>query len=185
MQIRQTCVTRGWCGFESTYWVLQRKRRKMNRASLVNGYSDQAWSLQHANLVWTLPPPPPPPLPSPTPWSVFCLEIQHKLLILLLNGTQPGYLHADSWEGEELELSVKADIKRYQEPIIETSIRSRLVLRLLVFLCKSITLVKFFLKTVSEKVRLFLHVLPMSGWIWIEQVRQPNYQWDVKWSINL
>lgn len=34
----------------------------------------------------------------------------------------------------------------------------------------------------SEKVRLFLHVLSMSGWIWIEQVRQPNYMWDVKWK---
>ena len=73
----------------------------MNRASLVNGYSDQAWSLQHANLVWAL--------PSPHPLERFLFGNLYKLLILLLHGTQSGYLHA----GAKPESSVKADINRY------------------------------------------------------------------------
>ena len=100
MQIRQTCVTRGWWQVWK-YWVLHRKRGKMNRISLVNGYSDQAWSLQHANLVWAL--------PSPHPLERFLFGNFYKLLILLLHGTQSGYLRA----GAKPESSVKADINRY------------------------------------------------------------------------
>lgn len=74
---------------------------------------------------------------TPQPLERFLFGNLYKLLILLLHGTQSGYLHA----GAKPESSVKADINRYS---IETSIRSRLALRLLVFLCKSITLVWFF-----------------------------------------
>lgn len=112
----------------------------------------------------------------PQPLERFLFGNFYKLLILLLHGTQSGYLRA----GAKPESSVKADINRYSNWDFYSFSFSFTAARIPLQI--DYPRVIFFLKTVSEKVRLFLHVLSMSWWIWIEQVRQPNYAWDVKWK---
>ena len=72
--------------------------------------------------------------PSPTPWSVFCLEIHINFLSCYYTGrSRDIYM-----QGQNRSHLLKPIFIGTQ---IETSIRSRLVLQLHVFLCKSITLV--------------------------------------------
>lgn len=93
----QTCVTKGWWQVRK-YWVLQRKRG-MNRGNLVNGCWPGLIIAAHKSCVSA----------TPQPLERFLFRYLYKLLILLLHGTQSGYLHA----GAKPESSVKADINRY------------------------------------------------------------------------
>ena len=160
----QTCVTKGWWQVRK-YWVLQRKRG-MKRGNLVNGCWPGLIIAAHKSCVSA----------TPQPLERFLFRYLYKLLILLLHGTQSGYLHA----GAIPESSVKADINRYSNwdffSFSFSFTAARIPLQI------NYPRVIFFWRLVSEKVRLFLHVLSMSWWIWIEQVRQPNYAWDVKWK---
>lgn len=93
----QTCVTKGWWQVRK-YWVLQRKRG-MNRGNLVNGCWPGLIIAAPKSCVSA----------TPQPLERFLFGNSYKLLILLLHGTQSGYLHA----GAKPESSVKADIYRY------------------------------------------------------------------------
>lgn len=93
----QTCVTKGWWQVRK-YWVLQRKRG-MNRGNLVNGCWPGLIIAAHKSCVSA----------TPQPLERFLFRYLYELLILLLHGTQLGYLHA----GAKPESSVKADINRY------------------------------------------------------------------------
>ena len=93
----QTCVTKGWWQVRK-YWVLQRKRG-MKRGNLVNGCWPGLIIAAHKSCVSA----------TPQPLERFLFGYLYKLLILLLHGTQSGYLHA----GAKPESSVQADINRY------------------------------------------------------------------------
>ena len=122
----QTCVTKGWWQVRK-YWGLQRKRG-MNRANLVNGCWPGLIIAARKSCVSA----------TPQPLERLLFGNSCKLLILLLHRTQSGYLHA----GAKPESSVKADINRYSNWDFYSFSFS--FIRLLVFLCKSITLAWFF-----------------------------------------
>lgn len=160
----QTCVTKGWWQVRK-YWVLQRKRG-MNRGNLVNGCWPGLIIAAHKSCVSA----------TPQPLERFLFRYLYKLLILLLHGTQSGYLHA----GAKPESSVKADINRYSNWDFYSFSFSFTAARIPLQI--NYPRVIFFWRLCQTEVRLFLHVLSMSWWIWMEQVRQPNYAWDVKWK---